>query len=106
MIKSKVKIFAGFAAAIAVAFAANLFLQIEFHGSMMAFLFLAVLFTIEYAMDNPIGYVHIAAIFFWVFQTMWVEKPNMLFSFILGSITAFIPLAMHLKIKEKNKKPR
>lgn len=105
-IKRKLKTFAGFATAVAVVFATNFFLQIEFNSPMMAFLFLAVLFTIEYAMVNSIGYVHITVIFFWVFQIMWVEKSNILFSFILGSITAFIPLAMHLKIKEKNKKPR
>lgn len=106
-INSKLKRFAGFVSAAIVVFAANYFLHIDFHSPELAFLFLATLFIVDYMHDNIIGYAHMVAIFFWAFNTfMWFKDSAFLFGIILASVAAFIPLAMHLRIKEKNKKPR
>lgn len=106
-IKSKLKRLAGFVAATIAVFIINYFLHTDFHSAMMAFLFLAVLFVVEYMHDNVIGYAHMVAVSFWGFHTfIRLEDSPVLFSFVLGLVAAFIPLSMHLRVKEKSKKPR
>lgn len=106
-IKRKLKRLAGFIAATIAVFAVNYFLNTDFHSPMMAFLFLAVLFMAEYMCDNSVGYAHMVAVSFWGFHTfIRFEDSPVLSSFILGLVAAFIPLSMHLRVKEKSKKPR
>lgn len=106
-IKSKLKRLAGFVVATIAVFAINYFLHVDFHSPMMAFLFLAVLFMAEYMCDNVVGYAHMVAVLFWGFHTfIRLEESPVLSSFVLGLVAAFIPLSMHLRMKEKNKKPR
>ena len=106
-IKSKLKRLAGFIAATIAVFTINYFLHIDFQSPMMAFLFIAVLFVAEYMYDNVVGYAHMVAVSFWVCHTfIRLEDSPVLFSLVLGLVAAFIPLAMHLRMKEKSKKPR